>query len=226
VLINEWMADNSGPAGFTDPVDGLFQDWFELFNPNTNAVGLAGFFLTDNLSQPSKWQVPPGTVIAPGGFLLVWADNEPEQNVAYLTNGHLHAGFQLSSGGEALALFSPGLVAQHVVVFGPQTQDVSQGLHPDGHTNNVYSMTNWTPGTANTLAGPQILRVISFTSGVTTLECATISGRNYAVEFKNNLGDAAWQPLGEPFTASGPTLTVTDNSVSGPQRFYRFKRLD
>ena len=226
VLINEWMADNAGPLGISDPLDGLFQDWFELFNPNTNAVNLAGFYLTDNLSQPSKWQVPLGTVIAPSGFLLVWADNEPEQNVAYVSNGHLHAGFQLGSGGEALALFSPGLVAQHAVVFGAQTQNVSQGLHPDGNTNNVYSMTNWTPRTANTLLGPQIFRVVSFAAGVATLECSTIPGRHYAVEFKNNLDDAAWQPLGEPLPAAGLTLTVTDDSVAGPQRFYRIKRLD
>jgi len=226
VLINEWMADNAGPSGLKDPVDGLFQDWFELFNPNTNAVNLAGFYLTDNLSQPSKWKVPLGTVIAPGGFLLVWADNEPEQNAAYVTNGHLHAGFQLSSGGEALGLFSPGLVAQHAVAFGAQFQNVSQGFYPDGMTNTSCSMTNWTPRTANTLLGPQIFRVISFIGGVATLECSTIPGRNYAVEFKDSLDDGAWQPLGDPRPAFGPTLTVIDSTVTGPQRFYRIQRLD
>ena len=42
VVINEWMADNQGPGGFPNPVTGSFSDWFELFNPNTNAVNLAG----------------------------------------------------------------------------------------------------------------------------------------------------------------------------------------
>jgi len=226
VLINEWMAHNAGPSGFADPLDGLFQDWFELFNPNTNTVNLAGFYLTDNLNQPSKWQVPDGTTIAPGGFLLVWADNQPEQNVAYVTNGHLHASFQLSSSGEALALFSPGLVAQHAVVFGPQIENVSQGLFPDGVTNNFYSMTNWTPRTANTLAGREMLRVVSFTGGTATLESATIPGRNYSVEFKDNLDDPIWQPLGDPLPAAGPTLTIIDSTATGSQRFYRIKRLD
>src|SRR5207247_3165610 len=82
VVINEWMADNAGPLGLADAADGLFQDWFELFNPNTNAVNLAGFYLTDNLSLPTKWTIPLGTVIPPLGFLLVWADNQPEQNAA------------------------------------------------------------------------------------------------------------------------------------------------
>jgi hypothetical protein len=138
VVINEWMADNAAPNGLADPADGLFQDWFELFNPNTNAVNLTGFFLTDNLSQPTKWQIPLGTTISSRGFLLVWADNEPEQN-ATNTNGHLHAPFQLNNGGEVIGLFSPAGVAQHIVVFDAQFQNVSQGLFPDGTTNTFTS---------------------------------------------------------------------------------------
>ena len=226
VVINEWMADNVGPDGFPDPADGLFQDWFELFNPNTNAVPLAGFHLTDSLSQPSKWRIPPGTVIAPGGFLLVWADNEPEQNSLYPVNGQLHAGFQLSAGGEALALFSPGLVAQHAVVFAPQLENISQGLFPDGATNSVYSMTNWTPRTANTLAGREELRVVSFNGTAVTLETQVIPGRSYVIEFKDRLTDATWQPLGEPRTTAGAVLSITDNFAAASQRFYRIKRLD
>jgi hypothetical protein len=34
VLINQWMADNSGPGGLADPCDGLYQDCFELFRGN------------------------------------------------------------------------------------------------------------------------------------------------------------------------------------------------
>src|ERR1051325_616331 len=71
VVINEWMADNAGPGGVADALDGLFQDWFELFNPNTNAFNLSGYYLTDNFSQPTRWRIPTNTVIGPRGFLLV-----------------------------------------------------------------------------------------------------------------------------------------------------------
>jgi hypothetical protein len=146
--------------------------------------------------------------------------------VAYVTNDHLHAGFQLNRDGEVIGLFSPGGVAQHMVVFGPQTQNVSQGLFPDGVTNIIHSMTNWTPASANTLAGPLALRVVSFTGGGVTLEGDAIPGRHYSVEFKDDLADAAWQPLGGPLLAAGSTLTITDGPLSGRQRFYRIKRLD
>src|SRR6185369_13778930 len=71
VVINEWMAANGGPGGFPDPLDGGFQDWFELFNPNFAPVDLSGFYLTDDLSLPGTWQIPAGTVIPARGFLLV-----------------------------------------------------------------------------------------------------------------------------------------------------------
>lgn len=224
VVINEWMADNAAPGGLADPADGLFQDWFELYNPNTNAVNLAGYFLTDNLLQPTKWQIPLGTVVGAGDFLLVWADNQPEQN-ATSTNGHLHAGFQLNNSGEAIGLFSPGGVAQHVVVFGAQIQNVSEGLFPDGNTNGVYSMTNWTPRAANTLSGPLRIARLALDAGIVTITWAATPGHNYRVEFKDDLDAPTWAPLGE-IMANDVVASATDAAPAATHRFYRIVRVD
>jgi hypothetical protein len=227
VVINEWMADNAGPFGFAEPLDGLFQDWFELFNPNTNTVNLAGFYLTDNLGQPAKWPVPLGISIAPGGFLLVWADNEPEQNVAYATNGQLHAGFQLNADGEAIALYSPGLVAQHIVTFGRQFENVSGGLFPDGATNAIHFMTNFTPRAANTLADRLRITHLAFENGTVTLTWASIPARSYRIEFKDDLAAPAWTLLGSSAVlAPGFTTTVTDTPAPLTHRFYRVRLAD
>src|SRR6185369_11487573 len=56
VTINEWMASATGPGGL-----GSFEDWFELFNPNNDAVDLGGYYLTDDLLQPTKWTIPTNT---------------------------------------------------------------------------------------------------------------------------------------------------------------------
>jgi hypothetical protein len=226
VKINEWMADNASDSlqgiGLPDPLDGRFQDWFELFNPNTNAVNLAGFYLTDNLSQPTKWRIPntAAALMAPRGFVVVWADNEPEQNGA---NGDLHAGFQLNTDGEAIGLFSPGGVAQHTVVFGPQIENVSEGLYPDGVTNVFHSMTNWTPRFPNTLSGPLSFTTIFSDGGGVTLTWSAIPNRAYIVEFKNELADEAWMPLGDEVMAVGPTASVTDSLAPQTYRFYRVR---
>jgi len=226
VVINEWMADNAAPDGFADPVDGLFQDWFELFNPNTNSVNLAGFYLTDNLGLPAKWPVPLGTIIAPGGFLLVWADNQPAQNTAYATNGQLHAGFQLNNDGEALALFTPGGVAQHIVTFGRQLENISGGLFPDGATNAVYFMTNFTPRAVNTLADRLRITHLAFDNGTVTLTWSAIPGRSYRIDFKDDLAAPAWTPLAPTFVAPGFSATITDTPAPFTRRFYRIRLVD
>jgi hypothetical protein len=223
VVINEWMADNAAPDGFADVADGLYQDWFELFNPNTNAVTLGGFYLTDNASQPRKWQIPQGTVIAPRGFLFVWADNETEQNGP--ESQGLHAGFQLNNDGEIIGLFSPAGVAQHVVAFGEQQQNVSQGLYPDGATNAFHSMTNWTPQAPNTLSGPLAITFLTFQPTTITLTWDAIPGRTYVVHFKDRLEATEWSAL-PAVRATDTTASISDARSPLGHRFYRIVRLD
>jgi hypothetical protein len=225
VVINEWMADNVGPGGYSDPADGLFQDWFELFNPNATAVNLGGFYLTDNLSNPTKFLIPSNTVIAARGFLLVWADENGSQNLA-TNNDHLHANFKLNNGGEALGLFAPdGISPQHTVTFGPQFANVSQGLYPDGAVGTSYLMTNWTPRASNRLGPPPGPAITAITSepGTLHLTISAIPGRSYRVEYKDSLDAPAWLPLGALLRAVTESLVFDLNIGPEPQRFFRVR---
>lgn len=161
VRINEWMADNFFTLDDPGEAGPNYEDWFELFNPATNAVDLTGYFLSDSLTNTTPWRLPDGTIIPAGGYLLVWADGEPGQNGNYGTD--LHASFSLSVGGEAIALFAPDGQLVDGVTFGPQGTDVSQGRYPDGDVPTYY-MTNATPRAANILASdntPPMLALIS-----------------------------------------------------------------
>lgn len=223
VLINEWMADNSGPAGYPDPVDQKFQDWFELYNPNYVPVDLSGFTLTDTLATPAKWTIPTNTVIAPRGFLLVWADDEISQNGSGPYND-LHAPFKLNNSGEAIGLFSPTGVRQHALTFGPQLQNVSQGFFADGNTNGLYSMTNWTPRAANQIGTPATPGVSGIDLGVpheVSLSFQATPNHAYVIQYKDDLQAPDWLPLAtnrSPINAS----SFIDATTSGvTQRFYR-----
>jgi hypothetical protein len=222
VVINEWMADNAGPGGFPDLLDGFFQDWVELHNPNSAPVDLSGSSLTDSLSDPTRWTFPTQTVIGPHGFLLVWADGDIAQNGTG-TNGDLHASFKLKNSGEAIGLYSPSGVLQHAVTFGAQIQNVSQGLFPDGDTNGFYFMTNWTPRSSNRLDAPphpNIEHLVIESNGTISLSFATSPGRLYEVQFTEDLGASTWLPL-TILRAAAATLTVTDDTSAVGQRFYR-----
>ena len=141
VVINEWMADNSGPGGVLDPDGNLYSDWLELYNPNTISVDLSGCYMTDSLDTPTKWQIPANTTIAPQGYLLIWADKLTNLNTT-VTNSALHANFKLSKSGSDLGLYASDKTPWHTLTFGAQYQNVSQGFYPDGNTNTQVFMCN------------------------------------------------------------------------------------
>ena len=230
IRINEWMADNL--STLADPADGRFQDWIELYNPATNFVDLTGWFLSDTLTNATGWLIPSGTTMAPGGYLLVWADNEPAQNTPGAPA--LHAGFSLAKSGEAIGLFSPDGMLVDGVVFGAQTSDVSQGRFPDGDVN-IVSMTNATPGSANYLLSANTAPVLAqlpdrvVDEGTPLTFTATATDTNVPAQtltFSLDPGAPTNASIGAmsgvflwiPTEAQGPgnysvTIRVTDNGV-------------
>jgi hypothetical protein len=60
----------------------------------------------------------------------------------------------------------------------------------------------------------------NFTFGV-----GTTAGKTYRVEYKDELGETMWHPLGADRVATGPTLTITDSLAGHLQRYYRVTEL-
>ena len=98
-MINEFSAANS--TIIADPDYNDYSDWVELYNAGSSAVNLKGYYLSDDLGTPDKWQIEDETVIAAGGHLLLWTDG---------LNMGLHASFKLSALGEEIGLYSPELI--------------------------------------------------------------------------------------------------------------------
>ncbi|MDP4625672.1 MAG: lamin tail domain-containing protein [Akkermansiaceae bacterium] len=63
VVINEVLA-NPASGG---------EDMIELYNTGISAVAIGGWWLSDNKAQPKKYQIPAGTSIAAGGYLVFTA---------------------------------------------------------------------------------------------------------------------------------------------------------
>ncbi len=151
LVINEIIASNS--TGITDEM-GEFEDWIEIYNPGTETVSLSGMFLTDNFDDRHEWEIPAGYSLAPGEFLVVWADNDPG-------DGPLHASFKLSSGGEEVGLYDTedlGNAKIHGFKYGLVAADIAIGFLPDlgsgrdAHFSFGYSpeyLSTPTPGSSN-----------------------------------------------------------------------------
>jgi|WetSurMetagenome_2_1015567.scaffolds.fasta_scaffold21154_1 hypothetical protein len=128
LVINEFMAQNTAIPDSA----GEFEDWIELHNNTADTIDLGGLYLSDDPAQPAKWQFPPASVIAPSGYLIVWADEDSGQ-------AGLHANFKLSAGGESILLSNTDVSILDTVSFGVQTANISMARIPDGTGGFVYA---------------------------------------------------------------------------------------
>ncbi len=128
VVINEFMAQNDS---IPDPA-GQFDDWIEIYNNTNQTINLGGLYLTDNATNPSKWQFPANTTIGPYGFLIVWADEDSLQ-------AGLHANFKLSANGEFIGFYKNDLSVLDTITFGAQTSNLSMARIPNGTGNFVQT---------------------------------------------------------------------------------------
>ena len=96
IKINEYSVSNatvgvSGPT-FIDN-QGNTPDWIELYNPTSSGINIAGYNLTDNPINISKYTFPIGTIIPANGFLRVWCSGK---GTPANSGGNIHTNFSLS----------------------------------------------------------------------------------------------------------------------------------
>jgi hypothetical protein len=218
VYINEWLAENT--AGIVNPANGKYDDWFELYNPSGTPADIAGYYLTDTLGNPFQFQVPAGYVVPAHGYLLVWADDKTSANT---NGGILHVPFKLGKSGEALGLYAPDGTAIDAITFGAQIANVSEGRYHDGGVLRLF-MPVPSPGAANILPpatnAPTVTDWEMLPGQGLGLTFQATPGHTYRVEYKQNLSDPVWLPLGADHFATGGTINVND-AAGASQRFYR-----
>ena len=129
--------------------------WIELHNSGALPVSLDGYFLATSLSSNlTEWPFPPGTAIAPGGHLLLWADGQPTQ-----TGGtNLHTSFRLD--------FTGDLALVRLVAGQPQIVDyltwsrvganLSYGSILDGQSVYRDTLHRPSPRTTNSEPAPAV----------------------------------------------------------------------
>lgn len=142
LIISEFLASND--SGLADE-DGDHSDWIEIHNTGATSVNLAGWYLTDDANELTKWQFP-STMLSGGGYLVVFASDKNRT----VPGGPLHTSFKLSADGEYLGLVHPdgvSVASAFAPAFPPQYTDVSYGVHG---APGYWYLDPPTPGAANT----------------------------------------------------------------------------
>ena len=131
VKINEWLAAHVAQPG---------SDFIELFNPGVLPVDLGGLFLANAPGNPAQSPLPALSFIAGRGLSVYTADGDASKPD--------HVSFTLFPEAGSLFLSAADLSLIDAVIYGPQTDDISQGRSPDGSTR-IIAFTAPTPGGGN-----------------------------------------------------------------------------
>ena len=133
---------------------GEHSDWLEIYNPATTSVNLGGYYLTNKLSDLTKWEIPDGVTLQPNSFLVVFCDSENITNPS-----ELHTNFNLSGSGASVALVAPnGVTILSSYTFPQELADISYGVAmaqatgPSGNVITSYGAIGFlapTPGAVN-----------------------------------------------------------------------------
>ncbi len=145
------------PMNVSGAVDnfGQHEPWVELYNSGTASVTLDGWYLTDTMSNLTKWAFPSGISIPAKSFLTVWLDGESAQS----TPSALHANFRIPQSSGAIALVWP-LQGQPTVLdylnYSVVPADRSYGVTVNGDPTHYGIFFSPTPGAGNNASAPPL----------------------------------------------------------------------
>jgi hypothetical protein len=164
---------------------GTYPDWIELYNSGGAPVNLGDWSLSDN-GSPRKFIFPVGTMIAAGGYLVVWCDDSTN------TTPGLHTGFSLKEDGDNVFLYDAATNRIDALTFGLQLPNYSVG-----RVGGQWALT--TP-TAN---APNVAAAVAPSSGLVINEWMAnpVSGQDDWIELYN--------PAGLPTALRGMYLATT-----------------
>ncbi|MES2593604.1 MAG: CotH kinase family protein [Bacteroidota bacterium] len=142
VIINEFSCSNVSTIqdNYNDT-----PDWIELYNTSSSVVSLTGYYLSDKISNPTKWAIPAGVSIPANGYLIIWVSG---RNTVVGTDVHAGIKFNQTKPEDIVFADAAGLIIE-ALTLNPTQSDHSRGKTIDGGT--IWGVfTTPTPGMPNT----------------------------------------------------------------------------
>src|SRR6185436_6831669 len=130
--------------------------WVEIYNSGTNAISLAGYYLSSGYANLSEWPFPAGASLQAGEYKVVFVDGEPGES----TPTAWHASFRLTPGSGSISLnWSPTAGPQVLDYFNYTnvTAGRSYGDYPDGQVFDRQEFYIATPGAPNNNQAPPLV---------------------------------------------------------------------
>ncbi len=172
IVINEYSASNISIAGSAD-YQGDFEDWVELYNTSGAAININGYYFSDNVLNPTKWQVTSNVNVPANGYKIIYFSDKD----TILPLAQTHTGFKLKQchGEQIVVADATGTIIDSVTLVRTQ-KNHSRGRTTNGantwslfttptfNAANGTSFLDYTPRPIFSLApghytGPQVLSI-------------------------------------------------------------------
>ena len=101
VVINEYSCSN-----YSLNVGGDNEDFIEFYNSDVVNFDIGGYFISDNPLNPTKFEIPAGTEVPAGGYLLVICSGEGELLTNLYLGGNLNTSFKINQCAGESVVFS------------------------------------------------------------------------------------------------------------------------
>lgn len=124
-MISEFMGEN---VSSLQDGDGRYSDWIELYNDSAQTVDLAGWYLTDDEQNLTKWELPT-MKLKPNASRVVFASGQPIDDYTDYAN-QLHTNFTIDAADDYLGLVNPAgeVVWEYDLASIEMRPDVSYGV--------------------------------------------------------------------------------------------------
>lgn len=138
VIINEICIKNSSVIA---DHESDYPDWIELYNPGNLPEIITGYYLSDDSTNVTKWQLP-STILQPHSYLIIFASGKD------ITSPEYHTNFKLSIADGKILLSRPDETLADYMNIPELLNNNSYGRVPDG-TTSFYFFDTPTPGVIN-----------------------------------------------------------------------------
>ena len=114
---------------------GEYEDWIEIYNSSATAIDLNGYFLTDKVANPTKWQIPSSFIVPGNGVAVVFCSGRDE-----VAGGVAHTNFKITQtkGNEVIMISDPSQVLLDSVTVRPNIKTHSRGRETDGSILGLF----------------------------------------------------------------------------------------
>ena len=191
-------------------------DWVELYNTTDEEIDVEGMYLTDNLTNLTKYQITAAgtgvnTKIPAQGYLVIWCDK------LNTTSQALHASFKVDGDGGVLALTAADKSWTDTLAYSAHDARTTIGRYPDGAAD-VYAMNVATINKQNILTSYAQREEADISTGITRPTFISASN-GFRIRYADaalvlKAEDAEYATV-EVFAVSGQSMMKTAVSLRG-----------